>query len=45
MNDMPLTFELASFRVACENEPALLEERPAMIAALRPAFPGALSAC
>jgi hypothetical protein len=41
---MPLTFELASFSVAPENEAALLEERPEMIAALRRAFPGALAA-
>jgi hypothetical protein len=41
---MALTFELASFRVAPEHEAALIAERPAMIAALRRAFPGALSA-
>ena len=41
---MPPTFELASFRVAPENEASLLEERPAMVAALRRAFPGALGA-
>jgi hypothetical protein len=41
---MPLTFELASFRVAPDDEAALLEERPAMVAALRRAFPGALGA-
>jgi hypothetical protein len=44
MDDMPLTFELASFRVARENEAALVDERPAMIAALRREFPGALAA-
>jgi Antibiotic biosynthesis monooxygenase len=41
---MPLTFELASFRVAPDNEATLVEERPAMVAALRRAFPGALGA-
>ena len=41
---MALVFELASFRVAPESEAALVEERPAMIAALRRAFPGALGA-
>jgi hypothetical protein len=41
---MPLTFELASFRVAPENEAALIEERPAMVRALQRAFPGALAA-
>ena len=44
MDDIELTFELASFRVAPENEAALVEERPAMIDALRRAFPGALGA-
>jgi hypothetical protein len=38
------TFELASFRVAPENEEALIQERPAMIGALRRAFPGVLGA-
>lgn len=41
---MALTFELASFRVAPENEASLVEERPAMIAALREASPGAIAA-
>jgi hypothetical protein len=41
---MPLTFELASFRVAPDDEAALLEERPEMVAALRRAVPGALGA-
>jgi hypothetical protein len=41
---MPLTFELASFRVAPENEGALVEERPAMVGALRRAFPAAVAA-
>lgn len=41
---MPLTFELASFRVAQAEEPSLVQERPAMVAALRRAFPGALGA-
>jgi hypothetical protein len=41
---MALTFELASFRVAPDDEAALLGERPEMVAALRRAFPGALSA-
>jgi hypothetical protein len=41
---MPLTFELASFRVAPDDEAALLEERPEMMTALRRAFPGALGA-
>jgi antibiotic biosynthesis monooxygenase len=41
---MPLTFELASFRIAPDDEAALLEERPEMVAALRRAFPGALGA-
>jgi hypothetical protein len=39
-----LTFELASFRVAPENEATLIEERPEMIRALQTAFPGALTA-
>jgi hypothetical protein len=39
-----LTFEFASFTVRPEDEPALLAERPEMIAALRRAFPGALAA-
>jgi hypothetical protein len=41
---MPTTFELASFRVDPENEAALLEERPAMVRALRREFPAALGA-
>jgi hypothetical protein len=41
---VPLTFELASFRVDAGSEASLLEERPAMVAALRRAFPGALGA-
>ena len=39
-----LTFEFASFTVRPEDEPALLAERPEMIAALRRAFPAALAA-
>jgi hypothetical protein len=41
---MTLTFELAVFTVGEEAEPALLAERPEMIAALRQAFPAALAA-
>ena len=41
---MPPTFELASFRVAPDDEASLLDERPAMVAGLRRAFPGALGA-
>jgi hypothetical protein len=41
---MPLTFELASFRVAPEDEASLVEERVVMVGALRRAFPGALGA-
>jgi hypothetical protein len=37
---MPPTFELASFRVAPDDEASLVEERLAMVAALRGAFPG-----
>jgi hypothetical protein len=33
-----------AFRVRAEDERSLVEERPAMIAALRRAFPGALAA-
>jgi hypothetical protein len=39
-----LTFELAAFTVIDGAEPALLAERPKMIAALRQAFPGVLAA-
>jgi hypothetical protein len=38
------TFELAVFTVADGAEPALLAERPEMIAALQQAFPGLLAA-
>jgi hypothetical protein len=41
---MPLTFELAEFTVAAEDEPALLAGRAEMAAGLRRAFPGALAA-
>ena len=41
---MTLTFELAAFTVREGAEPALLAERPQMLAALRQAFPGALAA-
>jgi hypothetical protein len=41
---MALTFELAHFVVHDEDEEALLEERPAMVRALREAFPDALAA-
>jgi hypothetical protein len=41
---MTLTFELAAFTVREGSEPALLAERPEMIAALRRAFPAALAA-
>src|SRR5919109_442998 len=41
---MTLTFELAAFTVREGAEPALLAERPEMIAALRQAFPAALAA-
>jgi hypothetical protein len=41
---MPLTFEIAEFTVAPEDESALLEGRPGMIEALRRAFPGLLAA-
>jgi len=41
---MPLTFELAEFTVADEDEPALLAGRQAMAEGLRRAFPGALAA-
>jgi hypothetical protein len=40
---MPLTLELAAFTVREGAEPALLAERPEMLAALRQAFPGALA--
>jgi hypothetical protein len=39
-----LTLELAAFTVREGAEPALLAERPEMVAALRRAFPGALAA-
>jgi hypothetical protein len=41
---MALTFELAHFLVNKGDEEALLEERPAMVRALREAFPEALAA-
>jgi hypothetical protein len=41
---MTLTLELAAFTVRDGAEPALLAERPEMLAALRRAFPGALAA-
>src|SRR3954452_6338930 len=41
---MPLTFELAEFTVAAEDERALLNGRAEMVTALRRAFPGALAA-
>jgi hypothetical protein len=41
---MTLTFELAQFVARDGEEEALLEERPAMVRALREAFPGALAA-
>jgi hypothetical protein len=41
---MALTFELAHFVVREGDEEALLEERPAMVRALREAFPDALAA-
>jgi hypothetical protein len=41
---MTLTIELAAFTVQEGAEPALLAERPAMVAALRQAFPAALAA-
>jgi hypothetical protein len=40
---MDLTFELAHFEVREGEEAALLAERPAMVLALRRAFPGALA--
>ncbi len=40
---MPLVFEHAAFTVRDGHEQALLDERPAMIAALRRAFPGLVS--
>jgi hypothetical protein len=36
---MPLTVELASFWVAPDDEASLVEERPAMVGALRRAWP------
>jgi hypothetical protein len=41
---MALTFELAQFVVRDGEEDALLAERPAMVRALREAFPAALAA-
>lgn len=41
---MQLTFELAHFVVREGDEEALLAERPAMVRALREAFPDALAA-
>jgi hypothetical protein len=41
---MALTFELAHFVVHEEEEEELLAERPAMVRALREAFPDALAA-
>jgi hypothetical protein len=41
---MTLTFELAHFSVRDGEEEALVAERPAMVTALREAFPGALAA-
>jgi hypothetical protein len=41
---MTLTLELAAFTVREGAEPALLAERPEMLAALRRAFPAALAA-
>ncbi len=41
---MTLTLELATFTLREGAEPALLAERPEMIAALRQAFPAALAA-
>lgn len=40
---MPLVFEHAAFTVCDGHEQALLDERPAMIAALRRVFPGLVS--
>jgi len=40
---MPLVFEHAAFTVRDGHEKALLDERPAMMAALRRAFPGLVS--
>jgi hypothetical protein len=41
---MALTFELAEFTVAPEDEEALLQGRAGTVTALRRAFPGALAA-
>ena len=41
---MTLTFELAQFVARDGEEESLLAERPAMVRALREAFPGALAA-
>jgi hypothetical protein len=41
---MTLTFELAHFSVREDDEEALIADRPAMVSALREAFPGALAA-
>jgi hypothetical protein len=40
---MPQVFEHAAFTVRAGHERALLDERPAMIGALRRAFPGLIS--
>lgn len=41
---MTQVFELAAFTVRDGHEQALLDERPAMMAAMRRAFPGLVSA-
>jgi hypothetical protein len=41
---MGFTLELVAFGVRPEDERSLVDERPAMIAALQRAFPGALAA-
>jgi hypothetical protein len=41
---MTMTMELARFTIHDGAEPAFLDERPAMIAALRQRFPGCLAA-
>ena len=40
---MPQVFEFAAFTVREGHEPAVLDERPEMIAALRREFPGLVS--
>lgn len=40
---MTQVFELAAFTIHAGHEQALVDERPAMIAALRKAFPGVLA--